>query len=306
MSETDTKPGGSPGRRKKLRTSRRIRAIRIAPALVTLGNLLCGFAAIHFCARESEIGNVMIQKLMPTNLALACYLVFAAMVCDALDGRLARLSRTTSDFGGQLDSLADIVSFGVAPAFIVVRLVMEISKAHSPQAALISPAADTAFGRFCWIAAGAYLACGALRLARFNVENVHDLAGHMSFKGLPVPGAAGALISFVLLNEDVLPTISPSLERHSDLLATAVPFVAIMLGLLMVSRVPYVHVLNRYLRGKKPFWMLVAAVFVGLAFLFWPKLVVAIGLCGFAVSGPAAWLARRITKRSVATKMPEQ
>jgi len=295
---------GSP--RKRRAKSRRIRAISIAPALVTLGNLLCGFAAIHYCSREYTITNPVLMQWLPTNLALACYLIFAAMACDALDGRLARLSRTTSDFGAQLDSLADVVSFGVAPAFIAIRLIMEVSSGASPAGAMISPAADTAFGRFCWMAAGAFLACSAMRLARFNVENVHGESSHMGFRGLPSPGAAGALISVILLNKEVIPQISPSLARHSAFLAQAVPFVAIALGLLMVSRVPYMHVINRYLRGKKPFWMLVAAVFACLALLFWPQLVLAIGLCGYAGSGVVAWVLTRLRKRRVPPAVQEQ
>jgi len=283
---------------------RRIRAISIAPALLTLGNLLCGFAAIHFASRPwYGIHNQLLEKLLPTNLAMACYLIFAAMLCDALDGRLARFARTTSDFGAHLDSLADVVSFGAAPAFILVRLVMSVFPVVPDQAvseeAMIGPMAGTAFGRFCWIAAGAYLACGALRLARFNVENVADESAHMNFKGLPIPGAAGALVSVVLLNGQVNP-VSP-LAGFSQVLAWAMPWIAISLGLLMVSRLKYVHVINRFLRGKKPFWVLVAAILVGLGFLLWPLLALAVSLCGYAVSGPVVWLTSFHKAREVET-----
>ncbi len=277
---------------------RRIRAISIAPALLTLGNLLSGFAAIHFASRpELAIHSKFLKDWLPTNLALACYLIFAAMLCDALDGRLARFARTTSDFGGQLDSLADVVSFGAAPAFIAIRLVMRVfpQVVTSTMQTLgdegaIGPAAGTMFGRFCWIAAGAFLACAALRLARFNAENVPDESAHMNFKGLPTPGAAGALISVILLNEEVIPTIGPSLAGHAELLAKAMPWLAIVLGLLMVSRLPYTHLINRYLRGKKPFWMLVAGALGVLAFLMWPQVVLAVALCGYAATGPANWV----------------
>ncbi len=284
-----------PARRAK---HRRIRAISIAPALLTLGNLLCGFAAIHFAARpEYIIHNPVLAKWLPTNLALACYLIFAAMICDALDGRLARMARTTSDFGGQLDSLADIVSFGVAPAFIAVRLIMK-TLASNTQAMepFVSPAAETAFGRFCWIAAGAYLACAALRLARFNVENVPDESAHLHFKGLPVPGAAGAMIAVVLLSDQVIPEITS--PHTSKLLAKLIPWIAISLGLMMVSRLPYVHLVNKLLRGKKPFWSLIAVVFGVIIFMLKPKLVLAIALCSYALSGPITWLFRTIKQKS--------
>lgn len=291
----DPETQGDPKTGKKRRPSRRIRAISIAPSLVTLGNLLCGFTAVYFSAREYTIVNPSLQHWLPTNLALACYLIFAAMICDALDGRLARLSRATSDFGGQLDSLADVVSFGVAPAFIAIRLMREIlHESGAAGVALVSPAGETMFGRFCWMAGAAYVACTAMRLARFNVENDHDESAHMGFKGLPSPGAAGALISVILLNKEVLPEISPMLAKFSQVTALAVPFVTLALGLLMVSRIPYTHMVNRYFRGRKPFWMLVAMLFFVLAFLSWPQLVLVVGMCGFAASGPITYVFHRL------------
>ncbi|NLE30392.1 MAG: hypothetical protein GX629_12060 [Phycisphaerae bacterium] len=263
---------------------RRIRAISIAPSMLTLGNLLSGFAAIHFATRPDEIiQGAVLSRIVSTNLMLACYLIFLAMICDALDGRLARFARTTSDFGAQLDSLADVVSFGAAPAFIAMRLIINIvSQAE------VSPLAGTAFGRWCWIAAGAYLACAALRLARFNAENVPDESAHMSFKGLPSPGAAGALISLVLFYQGVI--YNSPLNTHSIVLAHIMPWIVFLLGLLMVSRLPYVHLVNRFLRGKKPFWVLVTTVLSVLVFILWPTIVLAVGLFGYALSGPFVWL----------------
>jgi CDP-diacylglycerol--serine O-phosphatidyltransferase len=251
--------------------------------MLTLGNLLSGFAAIYFATRaDSAIEGPMLSKVAATNLTLACVLIFFAMVCDALDGRLARFARTTSDFGGQLDSLADVVSFGTAPAFIGMRLIMNIFSET-----LVSPFAGTAFGRFCWIAAGAYVSCAALRLARFNAENVPDESAHMAFKGLPAPGAAGTLISLVLVYENVLRHALPGISKSFAML---MPWVIIGLGLLMVSRLPYVHMVNRFLRGKKPFWALVSAILGVLAFLLWPEVVLAVAICGYALTGPLARL----------------
>ncbi len=288
---------------RKVKRHRRIRAISIAPAMLTLGNLLCGFAAIHFAARpEYALHNPLLMKWLPTNLALSCYLIFAAMICDALDGRLARMARTTSDFGGQLDSLADIVSFGVAPAFIAVRLIMKTLASHAQAMdPFVSPAAETIFGRFCWVAAALYLACAALRLARFNVENVPDESAHMQFKGLPVPGAAGTMIAVVLLSDQVIPEITS--PEASKVLAKMVPWIAIVLGLMMVSRLPYVHVVNKLLRGKKPFWSLVASIFVLMIFILKPKIVLAFALCGYALSGPVTWLIRNLRLRYSAERV---
>jgi CDP-diacylglycerol--serine O-phosphatidyltransferase len=281
---------------------RRIRAISIAPSMLTLGNLLCGFAAIHFATRpDMIIQGPVLSRLVSTNLTLACYLIFLAMICDALDGRLARFARTTSDFGAQLDSLADVVSFGAAPAFIAMRMIINIfTPGPSLGETLVSPLAGTAFGRWSWIAAGAYLACAALRLARFNAENVPDESAHMNFKGLPSPGAAGALISLVLLYQGVIQ--KSSVTAISTVLAHLTPWIVFLLGLLMVSRLPYVHLVNRFLRGKKPFWMLVTIVLSVLVFILWPAEVLAIGLFGYALSGPIVWLVTlRKSKQSLAT-----
>jgi CDP-diacylglycerol--serine O-phosphatidyltransferase len=280
---------------------RRIRAISIAPSMLTLGNLLSGFAAIHFATRPETILGPVIGRIAESNLTLACYLIFFAMVCDALDGRLARFARTTSDFGAQLDSLADVVSFGAAPAFIAMRLIINIfTPDTSLSETLVSPLAGTAFGRWCWIAAGAYLACAALRLARFNAENVPDESAHMNFKGLPSPGAAGALIALVLFYQGVI--YKSSFDVHSVVLAHIMAWIVFLLGLLMVSRLPYVHLVNRFLRGKKPFWMLVTVVLGVLMFILWPVVVMAVGLFGYALSGPIVWLATlRKQKQNLST-----
>ena len=116
---------------------------------------------------------------------LAGWLIFLAMIFDALDGHVARLAKTTSDFGAQLDSLCDVVTFGVAPAFLLVKMCPGFTFNHS---------------QMVWIIAAAYACCAALRLARFNVET-DDEDDHMNFSGLPSPAAAsvvGELRDFVL------------------------------------------------------------------------------------------------------------
>ena len=110
------------------RASRRLRAVGLLPSVVTLLNLSSGFAAIYCCLLSIERAQGTFRGL--TYLTLAGYLVLLAMVFDALDGRLARLTRRTSDFGGQLDSLADVVSFGVAPAMMVIGLMMPVVHAE--------------------------------------------------------------------------------------------------------------------------------------------------------------------------------
>jgi len=111
--------------------------------------------------------------------------------------------------------------------------------------------------RFVWLAGVVYISCAAIRLARFNVENDENEAAHMSFAGLPSPAAAGVLVSLVIFHEEELPTVA--------LPVYALPFFAVVAGLLMVSRVRYPHIVNVYLRGKQPFDFLIRVLlFLGL------------------------------------------
>lgn len=273
--------------------SKRLRSIAMLPTLLTLGNLLCGFAAVHFVAKYMlgadlfSTGHARVERWLPTHLAIAAYLLFVSMVFDALDGRVARMMRKTSDFGAQLDSLADVVSFGVAPAFLLIGLVSKVLLGEGQ----VSPMSDLIMGRVVWIIAAVYVCCGAMRLARFNVENVHDESSHMWFKGLPIPGAASVVASLVILYEEVLR------RNHGSPFGTALlwtmPVLMLGLGLLMVSRIRYAHVVNRYLRGRRPlsrvFWFL---LLLG-AFIVYPQLVLATLTVAYAISGPAGAIYRR-------------
>lgn len=237
---------------------RRLLKISMLPALATLGNAISGFAAIHVAARTHSFGfEGGWQNLFPSsNIALACYLIVLAGIFDMLDGSLARLTRTTSDFGGQLDSLADVVSFGLAPAFIVVRMVMNASGV-APMEPLNpnepGPLAWTVFGRVVWCAAALYFACAAIRLARFNIENDECEEAHQFFSGLPSPAAAAGVITLVILHEELL---RAHYQGIADVLLYFIPFCTAVFGGLMVSRIRFVHVSNAILRGKRPFhWL---------------------------------------------------
>ena len=166
-------------------------------------------------------------------------MIFMGMLFDGLDGRIARLTRNTSDLGEQLDSMADMVTFGVAPAFLAVQ----VTGVHTP---FVSATNDLMFDRFVVVVASIYVACAALRLARFNIEvGSDDHSDHNSFKGLPSPGAAGTVAGMVLLQQHFL-VHRPDL--HKTLVAVEVGLVAIVLlsALAMVSRLRYMHVINRY------------------------------------------------------------
>jgi CDP-diacylglycerol---serine O-phosphatidyltransferase len=157
--------------------------IYLLPNLMTMGNLFCGFTAtlkIVEGALLQSVDVIAAGELFHT----AIWCILGACVFDLLDGRLARLGGHESAFGREFDSLADIVSFGVAPALMVYRVVLQ------------------EFPRACWIMAFIYLACGALRLARFNtVSATHDsngTAAHKNFTGFPIPAAAGLIASITL------------------------------------------------------------------------------------------------------------
>jgi len=271
---------------KENRSERRLRRIAVLPSLLTLVNVVCGFAAIHFTARGmNEPDRLWLEKPELTFFAAAAYMIFLAMIADALDGRLARMSRSTSSFGGQLDSLSDMVSFGIAPAFLMLR-VME-SSGMGPA----SPAFATISGRLLWLLAATYICCTALRLARFNVENRPEESAHIDFSGLPSPAAAGLIAALVLLYGDILPQLdqgsAPILARSgSRVIVYLLPFATLATALLMVSRIAYRHVVNQYLRGRRSFRHIVRVVLLVLLLIWQPQLTLAAAFVVFVASGP--------------------
>lgn len=160
--------------------------IYLLPNLMTAGNLFCGFAASLKIVESAMVFAV--QGNSPIDLAdasrqihYAIWLILASCIFDLLDGRLARLGGSESPFGREFDSLADIVSFGVAPALMVYKIVLY------------------EFPRTGWIIASIYLVCGALRLARFNCLAAMDSASaNREFTGFPIPAAAGMIASLTL------------------------------------------------------------------------------------------------------------
>ncbi|RPI61386.1 MAG: hypothetical protein EHM48_05720, partial [Planctomycetaceae bacterium] len=179
----------TPGLRRK---SLILRSTAVLPAMFTLANGLFGFGAIYLAMHDRPAQDY-------SNLATAAWFIYLAMVCDMLDGRLARWARKTSDFGAQLDSLCDSVSFGVAPGILMIQTVLaalQASPEHSMRHFLMDFQATE---RVLWCIGAAYMACAILRLARFNVENVPDESAHMNFRGLPSPGAAAVVAAMMLL-----------------------------------------------------------------------------------------------------------
>lgn len=271
--------------RRRLRRPRhrRLKSTSVLPALLTLGNGLAGFASIHFATKDA-LGEAKLA-----NLATAAWLILVAMICDLLDGRLARMRRQTSDFGGQLDSLSDVISFGVAPAILMLRTTVYGMRQFS-----ISYH-GLAIERVVWCIAAVYVSCAVMRLARFNVENEPDESAHMEFGGLPSPGAAAPIMTLVLL---MISLLNKQWVEDRYLLATAsviLPIVTLAMALLMVSRFRYVHLPNQYIRGKKPFEYIIKLLVLLLIGVLQPFVAGAVFAIGFALSGPigALWRTSR-------------
>lgn len=270
-------------RRRFRRHGRRayIRSVYFLPSMATLGNAICGFAACYVAAfDDSNVGNDPWLKYLVANKFLAAaYFILLAMVFDALDGRLARFARHTTDFGGQLDSLADAVSFGFAPAFVALLLF----KAEVRGTTLELP---FAFTRLIWALGAIYFSCALIRLARFNVSNKHGEQHHFSFLGLPSPGAAGVVVGMMLMQQDLGAMGWSSLAFACVII---LPIVVLCTGLLMVSGFRYPHLVNRYLRGRRSIARLLGALGIALFVIVAHRF--AIGLCTlfYALWGPVSW-----------------
>jgi CDP-diacylglycerol--serine O-phosphatidyltransferase len=262
----------------------RLKYITILPSLITILNGLCGFAAIVLAGKgpAAHVGQF-------SCLAVAGYMILLAMIADMLDGRLARMSQSTSSFGGQLDSLCDIVSFGVAPAFLMLKI-LEYKLAGLAE---INLAFTNFLQRFIWLAAAAYISCAAIRLARFNVENEEDESAHMSFIGLPTPAAAGVIVSLIIFHQETLQEL-PAKNTAAYIICEnaityALPFLALGAAVLMVSRIRYPHILNQYLRGKKPLAYLIWLL-LGIGVIIWNlQAALVLIFCGFAAGGFVKW-----------------
>jgi CDP-diacylglycerol--serine O-phosphatidyltransferase len=248
----ETKPPASPpvppeGERLK---------IYFLPNLLTAGNLFCGFVALTKIVEANltpdAAGHV---NWYPIQFALACILL--ACIFDLFDGRVARMGGRESPFGREFDSLADLISFGVAPAFLVHRVVLR-------------QALPEEYAELGWFIASIYLICGAFRLARFNCLSVMNLPGAgKDFLGFPIPSAAGLVASLTLfiikLNEK---------ERDLGHWGYLLPVVLVFLSAMMVSEVRYPSFKSLGLRSTTTFLkVIVAALFVGCLLILREKIL---------------------------------
>jgi CDP-diacylglycerol--serine O-phosphatidyltransferase len=262
--------------------------------MFTLGNLVCGFFAIVVASRIAApvwpvvdpeslgLNPIIVPDLH--NVMISGWLIFIAMLFDGLDGHVARLSHSSSDFGAQLDSLCDVISFGVAPGFLLVKMCPQFAFLHREAV---------------WIIAASFAACAALRLARFNVETSDD-DDHMTFSGLPSPAAAGSIAGFAIVfytlmgKEELAPVFASKIYVA---LQAVLPFYALLVGLLMVSRIPYPHVVNQVFRGQRSFSHIVKLVFALVAVMVIRGYAVPVLFCAFALGSPIRFVWEKIVER---------
>jgi CDP-diacylglycerol--serine O-phosphatidyltransferase len=237
------------------------KGIYVIPTLFTCGNM--------------TFGALSIMSSISGNFSKAAWLLICAITCDMLDGRIARMTKTTSEFGVQMDSLSDLVSFGVAPAFMMYQLVLS-SKNYTSGGAI----------------AILFILCSALRLAKFNVK-AQDGTVKNSFSGLPTPASAGVLISFVLSYELFVASADsaltfktiPILMKNMPLFFDAMPITMVILSLLMVSSIPYISLKKFSFSKPKAFRMIFLIIlFIWLALTF-PQNIIFIVFLSYALSG---------------------
>jgi len=207
------------------KTHKTPRGIYLLPNMITTAGLFAGFYAI--------------VAAMNNRFEAAAVAIFVAMIMDGIDGRVARLTNTQSDFGMQYDSLADMVSFGLAPALVVYEWSLKSM-------------ASFGWAKLGWLAAFVYTASAALRLARFNSQV--DIAEKLYFKGLPSPSAAGLLAGMVWVSAD--------LGVAGEDVVYAAFVLTLVAGLLMVSNVRYYSFKEFHFKNRVSFIAMLAVVLV--------------------------------------------
>lgn len=265
------------------------KGIYVLPNLVTLAALFAGFYAIVMA--------------MNGNFRHAALGVFAAMILDALDGRVARMTGTQSAFGEQMDSLADMVDFGAAPALIAYEWALR------------------PLGRWGWMAAFVFCACAALRLARFNVNT--SVVDRRYFQGLPSPAAAALIVGFVWLTSamveahreiplfrELVTTLGGARVARGDF-SWLMFGITLLAGLTMVTNIPYYSFKDFRSSRSVPFIVLVLAALLFAIISVEPATMLFILFVGYALSGYVLYAWRRfrgerVSIVSTSTDEPEE
>lgn len=240
-----------------------MKRVYLLPNLFTTASLFCGMLAV--------------TKILQDDLNDACWLILISAVFDALDGKIARLTRTESAFGVNYDSLADLVAFGVAPAMLMFSVLQGTGSIKIASGVAVL-----------------YATCGALRLARFNVQRTRE--EKRTFTGLPIPAAGATIVAAFLVYERINPI--------SDLPAKIMPFLVVTLSCLMVSKIPYPSHKNLDLERRKPFDYLVSiilAVCIALAMLPYLPYLLFLAFSAYVVYGVGRAVVKGYRRRFTAT-----
>jgi CDP-diacylglycerol--serine O-phosphatidyltransferase len=243
-------------RRKKWRSKRSDlrRGTYIWPNLFTTANLFSGFFGI--------------VNSISGNFEVAAIAVFASCVFDILDGKIARLTGATSRFGVEYDSLADLVAFGVGPGLLMYLMALK------------------PYGRVGWLAAFVFMACGALRLARFNVQV--ETTGKKYFVGLPIPGGASLVASTVLFMSHW------DVAVHGAFVGMVLLVTTYVLGVCMVSTMPYNSFKDVEFIKAKPSFVVFGVIVLVVIVAFSPAFMLFSILVAYTASGPIRWIAWKI------------
>lgn len=231
------------------------RGIKVIPSLFTTGNCFFGFYAI-----------IAAFNGMPYRAAVA---ILVALLFDGLDGRVARITKTSTDFGLEYDSLADLLSFGVAPALLLYTWVLK------------------PFGRIGWLAVFLFVLCGAVRLARFNVQVAQKTPNR--FTGLPIPAAAGLVASYVIFALEI--------PKVGALKPVVIALAVYVLAGCMVSAFPYRNFKKLTMWRRKPFGVFLGAVFALYIFVLIPEVALFAVFLVYALSGPMEWTVAQLRER---------
>jgi CDP-diacylglycerol---serine O-phosphatidyltransferase len=232
---------------KKIRIKK---GIYVLPNLFTTASLFAGFYSIIASMQEKFV--------------IAAITILASLVLDGLDGRIARFTNTTSKFGAEYDSLADLVAFGVAPSLLAYNWAMSF------------------YGKWGWIAAFMFVVCGALRLARYNIQI--GIIESKVFNGLPIPAAASVVATTVLFFDYV----GVEGKFHNPYLL----FFVIILSLLMVSNVKYYSFKDMKLFVRKPFMSFFLLVILLILAVAETQIMAFVVFLGYAISGPIWWVGK--------------
>ena len=260
--------------------------------LLTIGNGVCGFAALVELSKVVEPLSAELLESNTRHQMVAGYLVLLGMLFDAFDGKVARMVKGSTELGAQLDSLCDLVTFGVVPAFMIVQMNL---------------GGDPRWVHMVWFLSLAYFLGALLRLARFNVENSPEEEAHLCFKGLPSPAAAGCVASLVIFQAYVLQArqaefiwfrqlgVLEDMQELAGSITYLMPFLAIFLGFTMVSsRLKFEHIGSRIFAAAHSWEFFVSLIFAAVLLAVVPEVFLPIAFVGYLIWTPVKFIFRLV------------